>query len=417
MAADSGAFTELLPELIRTRSDQSWSFGRGLARGADDPTKIWKQLIAQLQPVPAEGATPWLLRGFLNGIHEEDAGLAETMLDDAINNDALAQWYPVLETAIGEINEEGFRRLLHSLEVGKAPIFNYRSLEAGRVTEGLNGPDLKTLLLKISDHNEGIYVAVEILYMKLLSAQGNVSSDEFVEIGCALMLRLDMTSSMDPNFAQRLQIVGRQCLLGDKGAATVREVCNKLRDAISSLRASTYGYSEFLQILFNAQPLAVLQSLCGGEDAEMVKIGFRVLKNTQLSRPNAFDVIPEQELLRWCDESPKLRYPIAAAGIAAIRRDAEGSHWTDIALRVLENSPDRIDVLENFIRQFNLPIWDERRTPEAKSDLRLLDDLAMHVDTALVEFAKNEKARILDAIGKAKSVRIPAHMDFDEGFE
>ena len=33
VAADGGALTELLPELVRTRSDQSWSFGRGLGAG------------------------------------------------------------------------------------------------------------------------------------------------------------------------------------------------------------------------------------------------------------------------------------------------------------------------------------------------------------------------------------------------
>jgi hypothetical protein len=68
--------------------------------------------------------------------------------------------------------------------------------------------------------------------MRLFSDQGRVSP----EIGCELMLRLDVAGSPDPNFAQRLQIVGRRCLLGDKGAATVREVCTKLRDAISRSR-------------------------------------------------------------------------------------------------------------------------------------------------------------------------------------
>jgi hypothetical protein len=86
-----------------TGSDQIWSFGRGLAQGADDPAKIWKQLIAQLQPTPVEGATPWVFRGFLNGLHQKNAALAETMLDDAIRDDALTQWHPALETAIGEI--------------------------------------------------------------------------------------------------------------------------------------------------------------------------------------------------------------------------------------------------------------------------------------------------------------------------
>lgn len=416
VAADRGALTELLPELVRTRSDQIWSFGRGLAQGADDPAEIWKQLVSQLRPVPVQGATPWVFRGFLNGLHQKNAALAEGMLDDAIHDDALAQWYPPLETGIGEINKQGLRRLLLSLELGKAPIANYQVLEAGRVTDGLSGPDFKTLLSRISDHSDGIYVAVEILYMRLFSDRGGISPEEFVEIGCELMLRLDVTRNTDPNFGQRLQIVGRNCLLGDNGAATVREVCTKLRDAISRSEASIYGHREFLQVLFSAQPVAVLQSLCSG-DAAIAEIGVRVLANSELLRPHAFDVIPEDELVRWCDELPDVRYPIAAAGIAAIRPDTEGPQWTEIARRTIEKSPDRVQVIRKFIRQFRLPAGDAQPSESAKSDLRLLDDLFTHADPEVATFAKNEKARILLAIAASREIKPPFYMEPDESFE
>src|ERR1700721_3885484 len=192
------------------------------------------------------------------------------------------------------------------------------------------------------------------------------------------MLRLDVAGSTDSNFAQRLQIVGRHCLLGDKGAATVREVCTKLRDTISRSEASTYGHREFLQIFFSAQPLAVLQSLCAGDDAAMIKIGVRVLENAGLLHPHAFDVIPEEELVSWCDELPDVRYPIAAAGIAALTHGTDGPHWTDLARRILERAPDRVQVLKKFIRQFSLPGWDASRAEEVQSNLRLLDEMAAY---------------------------------------
>ena len=416
VAADSGAFTELLPELVCTRSDQIWSFGRGLAQGADDPVAMWKQLVAQLQPAAVEAATPWVFRGFLNGLYQKDAALAGSMLDDAVDNDALGQWYPILETAVGVINQSGLRRLTRSLELGKAPIHIYRALEAGGVTHGLAGSDFNKLLLGISDHIEGVDVAIEILYMRLLSGQGRTSSEEFVEIGCELMRRLKVTGGTEPNLAHRLQIVGRHCLLGDKGAATVREVCAKVRDAISRSEASAYGHREFLQVLFRAQPLAVLQSLCSG-DAAMVEIGVRVLKNSDLLHPHAFDVISEEQLLRWCDELPDARYPIAAAGVAAIGRDTDGPHWTDIARRILEKSPDRVEVLRKFMRQFSLPGWDASRAAEVQSNLRLLDEMAAYSDPVLDDFAGKEKARLSQAIAAAREVGPPVHMDRDEGFE
>ncbi len=319
-----------------------------------------------------------------------------------------------MQSSLGQ--EQGFRRLLRSLELGKAPLQNYRSLEGGRVTDGLSGPDLKTLLLRISDHDQGIYVAIEILYMRLFSAGGRVSPNEFVEIGCELVRRLDISANTGPNFAYRLQIIGRHCLTGDLGAATVREVCTKLKHAISKTKASAYGHREFMQVLFSTQPLAVLQSLCSG-DEEMVKIGINVLENADILHPHAFDVIPEEELLGWCDELPDIRYPIAAAGIAAIRQDKDGPHWTNIALRVLEKSPDRVRVLQRFIRQFSLPVWEVSRAAEVQSNLRLLDEMVSYSDPELAEFAVKEKTRLSQAITEAKEVS-PQVFNMDgEGFE
>ena len=417
VAVESGTFAELLPELVRARGDQVWNFGRGLAQGAVNPVRAWKQLVGQLKIAPREAAISAVFGGFLSGLHQKNQLLAGSLLDEVIEDDRLGEWYPVLEAAAGTIDALGLRRLIRSLEFGRAPIRSYRALEGGGVTHRLTGPDFNKLLLRISDHPDGVAVAMEILFMRLSFNRDRSSPDELVEIGCELMRRLKVTGGIGSNFAYRLQIVGRHCLLGDKGAATVREVCSELRDAIARSEASTYGHRELLQILFSAQPLAVLQSLCGGDDAAKVKIGVRVLETSDLLHPHTFDVIPEEEILTWCDELPDVRYPIAAAGIAAIRHDTDGPHWTDIARRILGKSPDRVQVLRKFIRQFSLPGWDASRAAEVQSKLRLLDEMAAYSDTGLAEFAVKEKARLSQAITAAREVSPPVYMDLDEGFE
>jgi hypothetical protein len=414
VAVESGAFAELLPELVRARGDQVWSFGRGLAQGAVDPVTVWKQLVGQLKIAHGEAASSVVYGGFLNGLHQKNQALAGSLLYEVIEDDLLGECYPVLETAAGTIDALGLRRLIRSLEFGRAPIHLYRALGGGGVTHGITGPDFNNLLLRISDRPQGVDVAMEILFMRLSFNREGSSPDELVEIGCELLRRLKVTGGIDSNLAYKLQIVGRHCLTGDKGAATVREVCTKLRDAISRSEASAYGHREFLQVLFNAQPLAGLQSLCSG-DAAMVKIGVRVLENSDLLHPHAFDGIPEEELLRWCDELPDVRYPIAAVGIAAIGHDTNGPHWTDIARRILKKSPDRVQVLKRFIRQFSLPGWDTSRAAEVQSNLRLFDEMAAYSDPGLVEFASNEKTRLSQAIAAARAVRPPVYMDPGEG--
>lgn len=201
VAADGRALTELLPELVRTRSDQIWNFGRGLAQGAENPSNIWRQLVAQLQPVPVEGGTTGVFCGFLNGLHQRDPALASSMLDDAINDDALAQCYPALEAAIGTIEESGLRRLIRSLELGKAPTHVYRTLQGGGVTHRLGGSEFNELLLRISDRDDGVDIAIEILIMRLSFGRESSTPDELVEIGCELFRRLRVTGSTDSNLA------------------------------------------------------------------------------------------------------------------------------------------------------------------------------------------------------------------------
>lgn len=262
VAADSSTFAELLPELVSARGDQIWSFARGLAQGANDPVAVWKLLSRQLKIAPKGATRPEVFGGFINGLHQTNHSLAGSLLDQAIDNDLLGEWYPALETAAGTIDALGFRRLIRSLEIGRAPIHTYRSLMSGGATHGLCGQEFNKLLLKISDREGGTDIAIDILSMRLSFSRDRSSPEELIEVGCELLRRLRRTGNMGPGLTHRLQMVGKYCLVADKGAASVREVCGNLRDAISRSETSPYAHREFLQLLFSAQPLAVLQSLC-----------------------------------------------------------------------------------------------------------------------------------------------------------
>jgi hypothetical protein len=417
VAVETDSFAQLLPPLVRAKGDQVWSFGRGIAQGSIEPARTWKKLVDEFKAATWETASWLVLGGFLDGLYQRDRVLAGSLLDEAIEDDNLAKWYPALEAATGTIDAVGLRRLFRSLEFGRVPIHLYRRLGVGGVTRTLAGSNFNKLLLRIAEHPTGVDVAMELLYMRLLCNREASSPDELAEIGSVLFRRLKITGSTDPSIAHRLQVVGKNCLLGDNGAAAVREVCTKLRDAISKYEASTYGHREFLRILFDAQPLAVLQSLCAGNDPGIVKIGVRVLEDSDMLHPPAFDAISGEELFRWCDEVPAIRYPIVATGIVAISHDASGPHWTDGAHRILEKAPDRIQVLRKFIQQFSSQGWDASRVSEVELNLALLDEIPAYSDAELSEFAVKEKARLSEALAAAREVRPSVHMLPDEGFE
>jgi hypothetical protein len=417
VASDNDAFVKLLPELIGGHSEQIWNFGRGLAEGTKEPRAIWNQLVAQLRITPEDKATPLMFRGFLNGLKGTDPKLVNDLLDDALENEVLARWYPVMQTAVG-IDKEGLSRLIRSLELGKAWIGVYRNLEAGGVTHQLSGHDFNELLLKISDKPEGVGIAIEILSMRLSFARSQSTTSEIIEIGCELLRKLKLGQREEPSPAYRLEMIGRHCLIGEMGAATVREICSNLKSAVSKSETSVFYHRDLLRVLFSAQPVAALQSLCAGGAAD-IELGVRILDEAGQLQAHAFDAIPEPELLSWCDQQPETRYPVAAAGVTAFQPDQSGRpQWTATARKILDKSSNRIEVLKRFIRQFSSPGWDDvARAAAVESNLRLLDELAAYPDPALVEFVDKEKTRLSQAITAVRQIEPPIDRERDERFE
>ena len=172
----------------------------------------------------------------------------------------------------------------------------------------------------------------------------------------------------------RLRIVAKNCLVGEKGAATVREICLNLKDTISKHETYPFYHSDLLQILFAVQPLAALDSICAGDEKE-ARLGVSILEGAAQLQRHPFLEIPEKDLFEWCDRQPEIRYPVIAAGTVAVQASGqgEGQRWTDIALKILDRAPNRIEVLKRFMTQFSPSAWAGSRATIVESNVKLLD--------------------------------------------
>jgi hypothetical protein len=418
VAVDQDSFTTLLPDLIDGTTQQLWHFGRGLAQGAKNPRDVWSRLVAQLS-MPSEKRNPQMLRSFLNGLHETQPQLVDEFLGDATENETLAEWYPLLETAV-RIDREGLKRLIRSLDLGKAYIGMYGYLRMGGVTHQLSGGDFNDLLLRIAAQPRGFDVAIEILLMRLSFPEGRKQSSpsQIVYVGCELMRRLTFGEKGETVDSYKLGRIARHCLAGEEGAATVRQVCYNLKDAVARSETSAFSHRDLLQILVPSQPLASLEALCGG-DAEDVKLGLHILDDGGQLQRRPFDAISEDDLLNWCDARPETRYPAVAAGVTAFRASGAAGlhHWSATARQLLDKAPNRIEVLRTFIGQFSWSAKYGSRASAVESNMRLLDELLEYPDMAVKEFVKNEKARLTQAIRAVKLTEIPIVRERDERFE
>ena len=168
VTADDAAFRALLPDLIRG-SNKDVGFGRGLALGADHPQEMWSAMVAQV--AITENPSVGLLGGFLDGLHARNRDLADSLLDEAVENTALAASFPILQS-FSSIDKMGLARLHRALGSERAPIAAYYNLAYGRACDDLSGPDFKSLVLAINTKPGGNLVALEILSMRIHSDGG-----------------------------------------------------------------------------------------------------------------------------------------------------------------------------------------------------------------------------------------------------
>jgi len=109
-----------------------------------------------------------VLRGFLSGLQERDPSAVKAALDEAVEHETLAPLFPALQTAV-PIDGDGVKRIKQSLSAGTAPAENFRIMAWGRASAAIPAANLKEILLVIAAAEDGLSVAIEILYMRIHS--------------------------------------------------------------------------------------------------------------------------------------------------------------------------------------------------------------------------------------------------------
>ena len=309
VAHDEAVLAELAPELT-SGEGRLWLFGQGLASATQNPTKVWRLLAAQFCATQALHRNAHVLRGFLHGLSEKDMKLADTFLDAALSHQVLAEWFPELQVAV-PIGAHGIKRLCESLAIGKAPIWQYRYLSFGRVSDPIPGPGLTALLNEMSSKDGGLDVAIEILYMRLFSDsnQKRLIDPTLVEAGRSLLKRFTFTK--DAKDDHRIGCLIEKCLSGADGADCAKEICGRLLAAIAARETYGLGYGNLLQELFKVQPTATLDGFFDGSKDDQRR-ACQLMLDVSHRHQNPIDIVPSATILVWCDKKPAERYVLMA---------------------------------------------------------------------------------------------------------
>ncbi|MHC2313114.1 hypothetical protein ACVIHC_000160 [Bradyrhizobium diazoefficiens] len=333
--------------------------------------------------------------------------MAETLLDEALEDVVLGEWLPELQTSF-PINEAGVTRLRKALDLGLAPIGRYASLGTGDVCAPVSGPAFRDLVLAIGAVPGGNRVALDVVFMRL-NSNGSAKqppSPETVEAGRRLLEQhvfLPRSNDADHD-DHRLGSVAHHCLTGEEGAAAAQKIWRNLKAGIASSELYSWEHDDLVQALFAVQPEAMLDVLAAGDDADR-RASIDLVAEVTQRRKNPIGAVSEDVLLQWGGADPVIRYPFIAAiaplfestvgGVDKIPRD-----WRPLAKTLLENAPEPVAVLRGIAHHL-WPTQIEGSVASAfEARLRLLDRLEIGSDPALIAAFREEREKLAEHVEK-----------------
>lgn len=416
LAADPASFEALRGELVTARG-RLGKLGQGLARGTDGEA-IWDALVAQLSATPAGARNVHVLDGMLVGFNEHDAKLANRLLDEALEKEPLAEWFPTLQTAV-PIDDAGVHRLKRSLDLGRAPIDRFSALMLGGATDPIPGGAMKELILQIASKANGLKVAIDVLSMRLHGdcTRKRAHGEAILEAGRALV-RMTVPGEEDDRRDHELGCIAKACLVGNEGKQVAEELCRTLRVSVAAHQTQGYYHNDLMKGVIGAQPIAALNGLFGGDDQGRAE-GLGVLRNMEHLEQYPIDGIPEDTLIDWCKLEAAVRFPLIAKTIRPFTRPKDQSAlcWTSLAMRLLNEAPDRVAMMKEYARKLIPRSWSGSRATVMEANLQLLNEFEGHADATLVASAKAEKARLGAFVEKEKQSEAMSDRSTGERFE
>jgi hypothetical protein len=216
----------------------------------------------------------------------------------------------------------------------------------------------------------------------------------------------------------RLQRLINAALSGPEAPETARILWRNFADAVA--RNETYASEQhpLLKELFSGQPTALLDEI-GTGDPEHINGMLRLVREATRFGDNPIDVVPADMLLAWCHKEPRLRFLLAASIVTPVQGGIDGAaaQWTPAATALLEEAPDRVAVLERFLKRFHPMSWSGSLAAILSARAELLRHLGGHPDLRLAECATRAFKNLQQAIATERQHETQHDRLRDERFE
>lgn len=389
----------LLPDLLVNGSGQQYWFGKGLAVGSTDITAIWQQLVAAFAQVDPSKRDTRLLAGFVEDAHQVDSAVTDRLLNAAVYDPILAEFFPLLEVNL--CGDSGGRRLLESLAHSVAPVSRYSLIKHGLLGDGMSVALYREILLKLSQLPGGFQIAVDALGMKYFRCRSEnlPPSVELLSLGREVLSMFNF-DAVGNNAEHHLAEVARVCMQGPDATTAAIKFCQRFAEALQDHGRSAYSLGTLAETFFKLQPVAALDAFLGQSPTAM---GRSSVSQFSLRGESVVKSADADVLLAWVKEKPTVRAPQMAAEIDIHSTDAQGNFaWSPMAASLLDIAPNRQDVLDGFTNHFHPMCWSGSIANVLRPYQGLVTQLVNGVDADIAVWAKEQLAQMNERISQER---------------
>ncbi|MGU3662318.1 hypothetical protein [Methylobacterium fujisawaense] len=363
LAVDHTLLVENLGLMIASRSHRIFTVATALGERASDPDAIWKIILHELARNSSEQGGAFL-GAFVFGVSKQSETLAEKYRNEMYNENLLHPFVVRIET-FGGLSKAGAARIISALDMPTVPTDSFQHLAYGRTTDALAVGDFRKIIEKLSSRINGLDVALEIMEMRIHSAQHDKSplEKDHMLVGRDLLLSTDFTRNRRGRHTDPLAKIVATCLPAED-SATAELLCSKLLDALTNLSISAHDYIGLIGSLSERFPRVVLDILVERNDStiETPRSLFRGFRD---GRACPLDEIDDEVLLSWAREKSHTRFAMLAEIVRPWRGRTEDDHyeeprdvvWTSISRSLLQEAPDPAGILTSFFDRIHPSGW------------------------------------------------------------
>lgn len=411
LSTDKKVLESLMKSIVISNNYMINFLVKGLATHYANKDELWSLFYKYYVNTPKADKKFDSIQSLLSYWANKNLVFFNKIMDIILLDEYFCEYYPLLQTV--HIDSGSLLRLHKSIDLNKAPLWQYKNLAYGRRHEMIKDDDLTDFLNHLLTCQNGIDIVIEIINMRFHGKTKEEHSKPLIELSYKVLSLYPFdkkeSGSRDDH---KLETIAKTCVNNSYNQTAGVLICEALAKGRDSFRIS--DYHKFINIISQKYPVIFLNVLFTDKIIESGKPwGFGSFYIFD-SNNSLLDNIPEDELLKWCDKKEEIRYPFAASIIYPLILKDNIVEIKPIIYKFL----DKTSVMSKFLEElksFIAPMsYSGSRASIIEKRIVLFTILEEYDNDFVKQWAKEEYAKYSELI---KKIRIDEQKRDEDRYE